>query len=299
MTSAQSGLVLDNAPAISSATVFDGSTVRSSGYSRIHLSNGTRLDFGAGSVAQVFANRAVLQSGMSEIQSGSAYEIDARNIRVQPEAANAVARVRVGEDRKVLVTAVNAPVDVRNSSGVLVARVFPSKSMEFAPQEGGGGARPASFDQTGCILQKGTSPVLVDSTGAHVVELRGDKFNKRLIGNKARVVGALESGATPTAGSGAESVVAYASIKETSKGGCSALASKVGASTVAAAGLAAAGASAGAAAAATAAATTAGVAAGVAAAGVSTAVIVGGVAAAAAAGIGGAVAANSSNSNSP
>ena len=63
------------------ATVFEGATVQPEDYSRIRLNNGTRLDLGSGSRAQVFAHRVALESGMGEIQGGTGYETDAQSFQ--------------------------------------------------------------------------------------------------------------------------------------------------------------------------------------------------------------------------
>jgi hypothetical protein len=288
-------LTLDHSVVSGNATVFDGSTIESGGYSRIHLNNGTRVDFGAGSSGQVFQNATKLTSGMSEVQSPAGYEIDVNSLKVQPSEANSVARVRVESDKRVVVMALNAPVNVLDSQGLLVAKVLPSSSMAFMPQAG---SANAPFDQTGCVLQKGTSAVLVPDDGKQVWELHGASFNKGLIGNHARVVGIVDASATPTAGSGAQNVVAYSSIHVTKRGGCTNVAGLVGASAVASAGLAVGAAGGAAAAGAAAAAAGAGVAAGT-AVGVSTAVVVAaGVGAAAVAGVTGAAAAGALSSSS-
>src|SRR6266481_1634084 len=91
MASAQSGALLDNAKVSGNATVFEGSTLQSSGYSRVHLNNGSRLDLAAGSKAQVFANRVSLEQGMSEVQSSTGFEIEARTLKIQPSNSTSIA----------------------------------------------------------------------------------------------------------------------------------------------------------------------------------------------------------------
>jgi hypothetical protein len=282
MASAPSGITLDNSRVSGNATLFDGATVQTEVYSRIKLNNGTRLDLGAGSKAQIFANRVALESGMSEAQSSSGYEIDARTLKIQPSDATSIARVMVGADKAVLVTALNAPVNVLNREGLLVARVAPGMPLSFMPQAGGA----SSFSSTGCVLQKSGAAILVDDTGNQVFELRGADLRKA-VGNKTAITGTIDSSAT--AAGGASQVVKVTSASITSKGGCTAAATKLGATT-AAVGLTAgvAGATAG------------GVAVGVAAVGVSTAVlVVAGVAAATAVGLGAAAAAGAFSSSSP
>jgi hypothetical protein len=290
MASAPSGITLDNSRVSGNATLFDGSTVQTEVYSRIKLNNGTRLDLGAGSKAQIFANRVALENGMSEAQSSTGYEIDTRTLKIQPSDATSIARVLVGADKAVLVTALNAPVNVLNRDGLLVARVAPGMPLSFMPQAGGAN----SFSSTGCVLQKSGAAILVDDTGNQVFELRGSDLRKA-VGNKTMVTGTIDSSAT--AAGGASQVVKVTKATITSKGGCTSVATKLGATT-AAVGLAAgvAGATAGGVAVGAA----AGAAGAAAAIGVSTTVlVVGGVAAATAVGLGAAAAAGSFSSTSP
>ena len=298
VASATGGMTLNNASASGGATVFDGDTVETSGYSRIRLGNGAHVDLSAGSKAQIFANHEVLQSGMSE---SSGVEVDARTLKIQPSAATSVARVRLDGDQAVIVVALNSPVSVLDKEGLLVARVLPGAPLSFLPQAGNTAASvPAAdkVDATGCLLQKGGSVVLVDPDGTKVSELKSTKtfkFDPSLIGSKVRVVGVVDRADTPSPSSGAQQVVVFGGMKRTQKGGCGDVATKVGATAVAAgAAVAIPVATGGAVAAGTAIAAGAGV--GI-AAGVSTVVIVGAVAAgAAAAGIGAAVATSGKSS---
>jgi len=189
-SSPSDGLTLDHSRVSGNATVFDGSTIQATAYARIHLSNGTRLDLGAGSSAQIFQHRTALESGAGEIQSSAGYELDVKSLKILPESANSVARVKLENDQRVLVMALNAPVNVRNTNGMLVARILPSKSMAFAPQAGS--AAPP-FSGNGCVLQKGTSAIFVEDGSRQVYELRGTSFDNTLIGNRAMIIGVIDS----------------------------------------------------------------------------------------------------------
>ena len=279
MTSFQNGVTLDNSRVSGTATLFDGSTIQSEGYSRVHLNNGTRLDFGAGAKAQVFATHAALSAGMTEMQSPSGFEIDTTALKIRPSGADSIARVKI-DSGKVYVTALNAPVSVMNSQGLLVAKVAPGLPMAFMAQ---GATAANSFDVTGCVLNKSGVAIVDDEKGKVVSQITGTDA-KKLVGNQVHVVGSVDATATPAGG--ATQVVKVTSATVTKKGGCSAEATALGAST-AAAGLAAG--------------VGAGVAAGtVAGAGLgTTAAIVGGVAAATAAAVGGAAAAGAFSTPSP
>ena len=144
MTSGLTGTTLDNSKVGSGATLFDGSTVQTTSngdgsYSRIHLNDGTRLDFGAASKARVFAKRATLEIGTTEVQSASGYEIDTQLLKIQPVGATSVARIKVENGNRVFVTALNAPVKVLNQQGMLLAQVNPGLPLSFLPQAGAQG----------------------------------------------------------------------------------------------------------------------------------------------------------------
>jgi hypothetical protein len=284
----QAGVRIDGERVSSNATLFDGSEVSSAGYSRVQLNSGARVNLGANSVVRVFANYASLEGGASEIQNSVGYAINARSLRIQAAENGAIARVRLDGDQKVLVTAVTAPVNVWNSQGLLVARVLPEAPMSFLPQA----AASNSFSNSGCVVNKSNTAVLVDTTGNQVFELHNAGSGvdvRKFVGKRAAVTGAVNSSATPI--QGANQIINVATISAAQGGDCAPVAARIG-GTMTAAGIAG-GAAAGAA--------TAGAAgAGAAAAGTSGAVIGGVVAAgAAAAVVGGLAAAGTFSSTSP
>lgn len=227
VASVQSGVILDNSRVSGTATLFEGSKIQAQGFSRLHLNNGTRLDLATGAQAQVFATHASLEAGSGEIE-GSGYEVDARTLRIRLTEKNSIARVKVDSaDKKVYVTAVNAPVDVRNSAGLLIAKVAPGAPFSFMPQA----AASNAFDMYGCVLQKNGAAIASDSTGSLVSELRG--FDLRsAVGKNTHIVGSLDLSAKPAAG--ASQVVKVTSATYSPKGSCMVIASRLGASTLSA-----------------------------------------------------------------
>jgi hypothetical protein len=223
MASAQSGITLNHSWVAGNATLFEGSTVESSGYSRIELKSGTRMDLGAGSQAKIFSTHATLDRGQSEIQSGTGFELNANSLRIRPVGDNTVLRVKI-DGGAVTVEARNAPVEVSNSAGLLVARVNPGLPLSF--MQGAG----ASFESTGCVLQRGGAAIVVEPASKTTTELRGADLRK-VIGNQATVKGTIDSSATPAGG--ASQVVKVSTAKITAKGGCDAAATAAGASVVA------------------------------------------------------------------
>lgn len=282
----QAGIVVDGARVSSNATLLEGSDVSSSGFSRLQLNTGTRVDLSSGSRVRVYANHALLEEGGSEVQSGSGYSIDARSLRIQPSDATSVARVRLDGDDRVSVTALGTAVNVWNREGILVARVMPAMPLSFLPQAGAAG----SFSNTGCVVNKSGAALFVDTTGNQVFELRADKGVdlRKSVGKRTKVTGTIDSSAK--AATGASQVVNVSAATTADGGSCSDAATRLGATTTAG-GMAAGGAATGGAAAAATGGTAAATGGGVSAA------VIGGVAAASAAAIGTAVAVTQANSS--
>ena len=236
MALAQGGASVDNAKVFGSATLFEGTSFRADGYSRLAMNNGTRLDLGAGSQAQIFTNHVSLQNGLSEVQSGSGFSIEARTLTIRPDG-NSIARVSLLGTQTVLVTALLAPVNVLNHEGLLVARVMPNLPMSFVPQAGAA----SSFNDTGCVVNKAGVPLMVDDN-RQVFQLNNVDLAtlRKFVGKRATARGTIDSGATPL--QGATQVINVSSITaaNAAKGApsCTSLAGAVGATT-SAAGLAA------------------------------------------------------------
>jgi hypothetical protein len=216
----QASVWIDGARVSSNATLFDGSEVTANGYSRLQLNSGARLNLGANSVARVFANHVSLESGAGEIQNAAGYTMDARSLKIQPAEAGSIARVKLDGDKKVLVTALTAPVNVWNSQGLLIARVMPESPMSFLPQA----AAANAFSDSGCVVNKAGAAMLVDQTGNQIfelhpatgVDLRG------FVGQRAAVTGTVNS-------SGANQVVNVTAVAALTGGACSQIAARYGA----------------------------------------------------------------------
>ena len=118
----------------------------------------------------------------------------------------------------------------------MVARIEAGEAMNFEPQTAGA---TAATHASGCLLEKGGKFILVDRTTNVVLELQGTDLGKQT-GNRVEVTGRAETVKPQVAD--ASQVIAVADMKLVAKGGCSAIAKKVGASAAAAAGAGAAGA---------------------------------------------------------
>lgn len=215
---------LDRAEVQGNASVFEGSEIQTAkASSRIRINSGARLELGSESRAKVFSSHAVLEQGAGQVASGT-YALIARTIRVASDA-NASARVSLEGESAVTVSALNGPVRVTNSRGVLLAKVGAGNSLRFQPNA----QQPDNWEVSGCLLKKGGKPIIVDLTTNQVIEIRTDRSLSDF-GNRVTIKGSPVDGATPIAG--ASAVIWARSVTPVGPGGCLATAAAAGADPI-------------------------------------------------------------------
>ncbi|HLK61879.1 MAG TPA: hypothetical protein VKU19_00470 [Bryobacteraceae bacterium] len=271
MAVANGSFEVDHARVWGNSNLFDGSVVETeTASSQLQITGGVQMRLASNTRATVYQNRLVLESGFGQLESAAGYEVEAGSLRISTAASDSVARIRVLENHRVTVAAVRGVVRVANGTGLLVANVAAGSSLDFEPQTAGAAA-PTRV--SGCLLAKSGKIVIVDQTANVILELQGAGLDQE-IGNHVEVVGRAE-GTSPSV-PGASELIKVVGVKEVSKGGCTAIAKKIGAATSVAAGAGTAGSAAGAAGAAGAGGAAAG--AGI---GIGTVAVIGGVATAA------------------
>ena len=137
-------VTINRAVTAGNATLFDGNIVETgNGGSRLHLNNGTTLQFSRYTRGTVFSDRLVLEKGAAQI-GGASYEVNARRLHIVGRDA------RVGVLGKMVeVAALSAAVRVSNARGIFVAKVEPGKILDFTPLDDGGEDVPAKSRQVG------------------------------------------------------------------------------------------------------------------------------------------------------
>jgi hypothetical protein len=204
-----------------SATLFDGSSIQTGPQtSRLDL-QGSWMQLGSNSEATVSNKRITLQRGMGEL-GGQVYDVEARTLRISPGNSQAVARVRLESDNKVLVAAVRGPVLVHNNSGLLVMNVAAGRTFLFAPQAGAAD----SADVNGCLLFKAGKFIVVDQNG-QIAEVTGADV-ARNSGNPVHLTGRIST--VESTVPGASRVITIQTVEQTGEGGCLAAAQQADAS---------------------------------------------------------------------
>jgi hypothetical protein len=215
---------IDRTDVKGNASLFDGSDIETGvASSKLRIHGGTRLEIGSDSQARVFATHAVLERGGGQLESGSAYSLEARTLRIGTGGPKTIARVRLDGRGAVLVSAVNGPVRVSTAAGVLIANLAPGRNLRFDPQA----AVENVFEITGCLLKKTGRFVVVDQTTNQVFEVRGTDLTAEL-GNRVTVKGTgAAADINPVAG--AVRVIMVQAVTQVAPGGCLGAAASVGA----------------------------------------------------------------------
>ncbi|MGJ5813900.1 hypothetical protein [Paludibaculum fermentans] len=179
----QGSMDVDHALAAGVAPLSSGSVVKTAeAPGRIVLQNGVRGSLGPTSLAEIFADRMVLQSGQAAISSGAGYRVQAAGYSVTP-AAGAQAKVEIRQGL-VAVGATNGIVSVANREGILLARINPGTALSFEP------APPTESlsKVTGKLEQRGNQFFLTDELTHVQVELVGKGLAAQA-GHRIRVAG--------------------------------------------------------------------------------------------------------------
>lgn len=194
---ASGDFLLDSAVVRSNATVLDGSTLEAGATGlQVVLNDGTRLMLAESSRGKLYSDHAVLERGATELTGADKYRIEALSLKVTPDSDTSVAQVDVSKSNRVVVAAMSGAVKVMNSAGVLVARVFPGKALEFDPQAGG---TETATRISGFLEKKNGQFILTDTTTNVTFEVQGADLNK-YVGKKVDVTGVVVAGATPAPG---------------------------------------------------------------------------------------------------
>jgi hypothetical protein len=223
MAVADGRFYLDQASVTGNGTLFDGSHIQTLGApSQLRWSRGAQFRMGAASRASVYEHRLVLESGTGQLDASPGFEVEAGTLHVSAEQSEAIARIGLSSPGHLTVAAFRGAVRVTNSAGLLVAKVEAGASLDFEPQAAGA---EAPTQAAGCLLEHAGKFIMAEQTTSIVLEVRGAGLDREL-GNRVRITGrAIKSAA------GSAQVIEVLDVKPIAKGGCTAIAKKLGAAT--------------------------------------------------------------------
>jgi hypothetical protein len=226
---------VDGSAVRGNGNIFEGTLVETAAARSVIQLADAQITLAPDSRARVYRDHTVLEKGSGFVKDGARHVIEAATLRIAPSTRDSVVQIEITGPSRVTVAARGGLAEVRNSSGILTARLLPGMELAFSPQA----AADAAVKITGCESHDGAY-FLTDETTGVKFELQGTEVSN-YAGKKVEITGSSIPGATPAAGA---SQVVHAVTINTVKGTC-----KAGAAA-AAGGVAAAGAAAGTAAAA-------------------------------------------------
>jgi hypothetical protein len=136
---------IDGSSVRGNSAIFSGSLVSSSDVnSNLQFSDGTNAVMRPGATMKVYREHSVLQQGVTMQRGVDKHAVLADGLRISGATPNAVALIGVKDASHVEVAAQAGETDVWTSSGNLVARVEPGKTVSFALDEAGTSGVPAN-----------------------------------------------------------------------------------------------------------------------------------------------------------
>lgn len=196
MAVARGSFRADNSRVYGNTTLFEGTRLATSQASlELRLQSGAQLGLAPASEAQVYRDHLVLERGRAEVRAAAAYGLEARGLRATPTAPQSWARIGFDERNRVLVAAVRGPVEVRNTSGLLLANLDEGRTLVFDPQgQQPGAAAPVKI--TGQVERKDSHYLLTDEVSKVIFEVIGGGV-EREVGNRVELSGVIDPTAKP------------------------------------------------------------------------------------------------------
>jgi hypothetical protein len=178
--------MIDNASVPGNATLLDGTSLRTmSQPSTVRLRTGQSLTLGPASKATIYQNRLVLERGVAELDDVSAYRVEAGKLSIGGSGPDANIRVTMDSGRQIQVAATTGGAEVRNFSGLLVARVLPGTALQLRTAEDNNSA-----DLTGRVTSQDGKFFLTDETTKVKWEVQGNNLAE-LVGKRVHITGTI------------------------------------------------------------------------------------------------------------
>jgi hypothetical protein len=189
---------VDSSLVVGNTTLFEGNTLETErASSELELSSGAHVRLGADSRGRVFGDRIELQKGLTELEAGKGYWIEARGLRFHPAEPGSAGRVALTGGRGLQALALAGSFRVTAADGTVVALLAPGRALEFEPQAVTGVQAP--FQMTGCLERRDGGYVLRDPISGVTEEVRGEGLASNA-GRMVEVMATIVPGEKPVAG---------------------------------------------------------------------------------------------------
>ena len=208
---------VDGSTIRSNSTLFDGSTVQTTGVrSDVRLSDGSQVVLNPNSRMTLYRDHAVLEQGLTMQRNVGKHAVIANGLRVTSETPSGVVLVGVQDKTHMEVMSRSGVADVQTPAGDLVARIEPGKTLSFntAPVEN---ASTSSIKIAGILRPVAGHFVLTDTQSGLMFQLRGTNL-AALSGTPVQVIGMVASAAPTVPGASRMVDVSDASPQNSNSG---------------------------------------------------------------------------------
>jgi hypothetical protein len=198
------------------STVFDGNIVETATARSVIQLSRVQVALAPQSRARVYGDHTVLEKGTGLLRGNETHVFQAASMEIVPAAKDSAVQVALEGTSRISVFAISGAAQVRNSSGLLLARLRGGMALEFdAPPQTGGSA---AVQLTGLLTLRDGIFFLTDATTQVTAELRGADLAK-YVGTTITISGSIIPGAAPAPGA---SEVVQVTSKHRAGGGLSA-----------------------------------------------------------------------------
>ncbi len=198
IASGTEAFLVDNASAMSSATLFAGDSVQTiNTICRVNMKNGSEVKLAPHSAAQLYEDRVVLQRGRAETTLGAGAKIETTDFLVKTGSKQTHANLELVGD-SMTVAVLSGQAEVSNLHGVILSRMTAGSSLNFVNVAGeqertAGSSQSASLIRLVGILDVEDQHYLIrDRFGNSVTELIGD-LPAKMVNELTMVYGTVES----------------------------------------------------------------------------------------------------------
>jgi hypothetical protein len=182
---------VDGATVRGNSTIFDGNTVETASARSVLELNGAQITLSPESRAKVYQDRTVLEQGTSVVRADK-HLVEAGTLRISPTAKFSTVQIENKGARQVMVMARAGSAEVRNGSGLLVAKLDAGMAMMFDAAASGNGAARVS----GVLKKKEDGKFEVTDNTTHIsYELQGDVNLSKYEGQTIEITGSSIPGA--------------------------------------------------------------------------------------------------------
>jgi hypothetical protein len=176
------------------ATILDGTSVETTDTpSNLNLTNGERLLLAPNSSAKIHQDRLLLKRGRVELTGSPLYHIETADFQIAPSSAATRIQVAMQNAGRVHVEAAGGAGEVRNSRGMLVAKLLVGTALDLQ-------ATASSSEQLiGIVRSRDARFLLTDEVTGVSVEMRGANLSS-LSGRRVEITGSAVASAAAYGG---------------------------------------------------------------------------------------------------